>query len=677
MQIYKKIVCFLLAVILAGGCMVQLSIPVAAAHENTHVNTGNQIEDIIAVAMTQVGYKEYGPNYTKYGQWWGYNPMAWCAVFVSWCADQAGIPESVMKQSSFANPGSFGLTDTFYASQRTPKRGDLMFKTNGGHVALIYQVSGSKFYTIEGNTYTYADPQEGVMLRERNLYDSGYYFATPRYNSTSGSPNSGSATKPVTPPSCSHTYVKGAETEHPHKEYYQCSRCSDKYYTGTEKTVDTCKTCQQENCSHRYETWKKQDETYHGSVCSLCDLEKKEAHSWGSDEVLLEPTCIDPGTKKQICEICNAERETEIPPTDEHTFGSYILIDSEIHAMICEVCEKREESPHTMDGGWSASATDHWLECPDCRGRINIGKHSIYGSCGTACSICDIVPNTGHMYYAKWTSNAKSHWHRCSNCAASQKESPHIYSAECDESCDECGYIRHVVHSYGTTWESDAAGHWKLCQKCGQIKEMQSHIPGSQATENRAQVCTVCKTEIVPIQQHTHKYAYRSDDKSHWGVCACGVQMAAEVHSWQLSDGKCEICRAEQTAVDTSPVILGIKLPNVMKTQWAWGIIMICFGGIIVLIVLAILFASLRRMLMAGTAAKLRREFDEEDDDWDEEIPVDAPKPTDVPVVPPVPLMDEEMPMEAENPAPAECLEPESGAMEPLSPETEAEPLPQ
>lgn len=661
---YRKIACMLLAVLLVAACMLECSIPVSAAYENTHRNTGDQRYDIVQVALTQVGYKE-GPgssngNYTKYGVWWGNSTIAWCGVFVSWCADQAGVPQSVLKHTGWANASSFGLS-TFTAKQKTPQPGDLFFRDVNQHVGLVYKVEGNVFYTIEGNTWTGADSRHGVFIRQRDLTSSRFTFASPNYGGSSGGNTGGNEDpeNPVTTPGCNHTYAKGADTAHPHKEYYKCSKCGHQYYTGTEKIVDSCITCKQENCSHNFGQWKKEDSTYHSAVCSLCEKEKKEAHTWGSDEILLEPTCVDPGKKKQICEDCGAERETEIPATEEHTFGTYKLIDSENHAMICEVCEKREESPHTLDG-WSASATDHWFECPDCRGRVNIGAHIISGSCGAACSICDHVPNTGHMYSAKWTSNAKSHWHRCTNCAATQEEEDHVYTAECDETCNVCGHVRQVVHSYGSTWESDDNGHWRSCQKCGQIREMQTHTPGAAATENSAQRCTVCRREIIPIQQHTHRYVYQNDAGSHWGVCSCGEQLAAEPHVWQLSDNQCEICHIEQTATDTSPVVLGIKLPNVLKTQWAWRIILLCFGGIILLVILALLIAGLRRLINASTAARLRREFEEEElYDEEVELPENAPViPVGVPEETPVvaeapdapeamPELSEEMPVEA------------------------------
>ena len=65
--------------------------------------TGNQAQDIANVALSQEGYHEGNSNadlgggssgtsnYTEYGYWFG-NQFNWCAVFVSWCASQAGIP---------------------------------------------------------------------------------------------------------------------------------------------------------------------------------------------------------------------------------------------------------------------------------------------------------------------------------------------------------------------------------------------------------------------------------------------------------------------------------------------------------------------------------------------------------------------------------------------------------
>ena len=98
-----KPMAILLAVILCFS--FHFALPVSADYENTHVNTGNQATDLVEVARTQVGYHEGTNNYTKYNVWfgslndYGYN-YAWCQTFVAWCANQAGIPTSMIPRVS-------------------------------------------------------------------------------------------------------------------------------------------------------------------------------------------------------------------------------------------------------------------------------------------------------------------------------------------------------------------------------------------------------------------------------------------------------------------------------------------------------------------------------------------------------------------------------------------------
>ncbi len=149
-----------------------------AAYENTHTNTGNQIEDLISVATTQIGYTEGNTssqtggttggsgNYTKYGKWYGINPGAWCAMFVSWCANQAGISSSIVPKHAscdigmqwFQNNSKWKWSKALGGSY-TPKRGDIIyFRTNTSitydstHVGIVYAADSSTVYTIEGNT---------------------------------------------------------------------------------------------------------------------------------------------------------------------------------------------------------------------------------------------------------------------------------------------------------------------------------------------------------------------------------------------------------------------------------------------------------------------------------------------------------------------------------------------
>ena len=49
---------------------------------------------IIQTAAAEEGTKEYpaNSNRTKYGTWYGLDGAKWCAIFVSWVYNKAGVP---------------------------------------------------------------------------------------------------------------------------------------------------------------------------------------------------------------------------------------------------------------------------------------------------------------------------------------------------------------------------------------------------------------------------------------------------------------------------------------------------------------------------------------------------------------------------------------------------------
>jgi hypothetical protein len=114
-KLITKVVTLAICLAMIACWIPQLAFPAQAASEypNTHVNTGNMAADIVAVAVSQAGYCEgslsgnpayaSSNDYQKYGQWYdanvdyiGVTYAAWCAAFVSWCANQAGIPSSIV-----------------------------------------------------------------------------------------------------------------------------------------------------------------------------------------------------------------------------------------------------------------------------------------------------------------------------------------------------------------------------------------------------------------------------------------------------------------------------------------------------------------------------------------------------------------------------------------------------
>ena len=71
--------------------------------------TISDYNDIIAVAKSQVGYTEDETG-TIYGAWfkkqtsssYDFTTAPWCAMFISWCADKAGIGSDIIPITSLS-----------------------------------------------------------------------------------------------------------------------------------------------------------------------------------------------------------------------------------------------------------------------------------------------------------------------------------------------------------------------------------------------------------------------------------------------------------------------------------------------------------------------------------------------------------------------------------------------
>lgn len=113
--------------------------------------------DIVDVAVGQTGVRESNGGHMKYINWYGGfgRGAAWCAIFVSWCANQAGVPVSVIPKFASVSVGMdwFKSRNRFRAKgSYTPQRGDIIFfKTGASHVGIVHTADSSWVYTIEGN----------------------------------------------------------------------------------------------------------------------------------------------------------------------------------------------------------------------------------------------------------------------------------------------------------------------------------------------------------------------------------------------------------------------------------------------------------------------------------------------------------------------------------------------
>ena len=144
----------------------------------------NAIEKLISVAEAEIGYLEKksnkdlddktanagSNNYTKYNRdlkaWTSVGSIdaQWCQAFVDWCFIAAfGVDAAKILLGKFTNYTPTG-SDQFKKrnayikrGKGKPKRGDVIYfystaKGRIGHVGIVYKVSGSTVYTIEGNT---------------------------------------------------------------------------------------------------------------------------------------------------------------------------------------------------------------------------------------------------------------------------------------------------------------------------------------------------------------------------------------------------------------------------------------------------------------------------------------------------------------------------------------------
>ena len=118
---------------------------------------------LVRVATEELGYREGPNNDTKYGAWYNLNYEAWCAMFVSWCCNQAGISTDIVPKycgctagmNWFIERGRFQYRESGYI----PKAGDIAFYRDrdvtswtSTHTGIVYAATATTVYTIEGNT---------------------------------------------------------------------------------------------------------------------------------------------------------------------------------------------------------------------------------------------------------------------------------------------------------------------------------------------------------------------------------------------------------------------------------------------------------------------------------------------------------------------------------------------
>ena len=157
----KKVISLILT---GGGAMLLLLaviIPLCAAAAVFGSDDDGEITSddvLVAIAQSQLG-NEGGEIYWR---WYGFEDhVDWCAIFVSWCGDQAGmLKEDSLPKYAVCDEGIrwFIRNGKWYNRKIEPKPGMIIFFDwdNDGvseHTGIVEKYEDGLIYTIEGNSH--------------------------------------------------------------------------------------------------------------------------------------------------------------------------------------------------------------------------------------------------------------------------------------------------------------------------------------------------------------------------------------------------------------------------------------------------------------------------------------------------------------------------------------------
>jgi hypothetical protein len=164
---------------------------------------------VLEVARRELGTVEspHGSNRTKYGQAYGWNGVAWCAIFCWYVFGRAGVAPLIPKSAS-----TVVMRDWYRARGQwhtsNPQPGDLVFFKFPGnnnpvnHIGIVEGVEpGGTLVVIEGNTAGTAsgDQRNGGMVARKRRMSNIVGFARPAYTRAPAAAPTPTATRPGGP----------------------------------------------------------------------------------------------------------------------------------------------------------------------------------------------------------------------------------------------------------------------------------------------------------------------------------------------------------------------------------------------------------------------------------------------------------------------------------------------
>ena len=126
---------------------------------NINANHSNYANKMVEIAKGELnlGIKEtpLGSDKVKYNDWYDGKNEAWCAKFVSWVANQAGVPTTVIPKFKWT-PSGYDFFKGREVDKTKAKAGDILFTYSPSagrisHTGIVTGMTGNAVDSIEGN----------------------------------------------------------------------------------------------------------------------------------------------------------------------------------------------------------------------------------------------------------------------------------------------------------------------------------------------------------------------------------------------------------------------------------------------------------------------------------------------------------------------------------------------
>lgn len=136
---------------------------------------------MLNAARAEVGYREGANNHNKYGVWYGWDNVAYCAIGLTYCAYEVGAQEQIGGKWAYCPYWADWFRRRGKWADAVPARGDIVFfdwtgrrqHGNEQHVGIVTgKVDSTHISTIEFNTTSGSGNQSdggGVFARTRHV----------------------------------------------------------------------------------------------------------------------------------------------------------------------------------------------------------------------------------------------------------------------------------------------------------------------------------------------------------------------------------------------------------------------------------------------------------------------------------------------------------------------------